>query len=231
MIKGCIFDLDGTLVNSTYALQRSTNLTLEQFGLSPVSLEDIKKIVGDGYKKQMERALLLHGDEAMKNYEKSLSLYMEFFSKNCLYRLDAYDGIREFLTYLKEQKIKTAVFSNKPHAQTVENVEYVFGRDGFDEILGQKEGNPVKPDPTGVFQILEKMGLKPEECLYFGDTNTDMRTGKAAGMPTVGVLWGFRGREELEQFAPEYLIGHPDEARKIIEAARQEANPTEICIK
>lgn len=216
MITGCIFDLDGTLVNSTYALQRSTNLALEQFGWSPISLEDIKKIVGDGYKKQMERALLLHGEEAMRDYEAILPVYMKYFSKNCLYQLDAYDGIRPFLAFLKEQHIKTAVFSNKPHAQTVENVEYVFGKDTFDTILGQKEGNPVKPNPAGVFQILEALGLAREETLYFGDTNTDMRTGKNARLATVGVLWGFRGRKELEELAPEYLISHPQEAVQIV---------------
>lgn len=216
MIAGCIFDLDGTLVNSTYALQRSTNLTLEQFGLSPITLEDIKKIVGDGYKKQMERALLLHGEDAMQFYEESLLAYMKNFSKNCLYQLDAYEGIRGLLAYLKENHIKTAVFSNKPHAQTVENVEYVFGKGTFDVILGQKEANPVKPNPAGVFWILETLGLKQEETLYFGDTNTDMRTGKNAGLPTVGVLWGFRGRKELKALAPNYLISHPDEAIQIV---------------
>lgn len=224
MISGCIFDLDGTLVNSTYALQRSTNLTLEEFGLSPISIEDIKKIVGDGYKKQMERALLLHGEGAMRFYEASLPLYMEYFSKNCLYRLDAYDGILEMLGELKKRGIRTAVFSNKPHAQTMENVSYVFGKEMFDQILGQKEGTPVKPNPAGVFQILDHCNLRPEECLYFGDTNTDMQTGKAAGIKTVGVLWGFRGKEELEQYSPDYLISHPLQAVRIIEELEQYEN-------
>lgn len=224
MISGCIFDLDGTLVNSTYALQCSTNLTLEEFGLSPISIEDIKKIVGDGYKKQMERALLLHGEGAMRFYEASLPLYMEYFSKNCLYRLDAYDGILEMLGELKKRGIRTAVFSNKPHAQTMENVSYVFGKEMFDQILGQKEGTPVKPNPAGVFQILDHCNLRPEECLYFGDTNTDMQTGKAAGIKTVGVLWGFRGKEELEQYSPDYLISHPSQAVRIIEELEQYEN-------
>ena len=221
MISGCIFDLDGTLVNSTYALQRSTNLTLEEFDLSPISIEEIKKIVGDGYKKQMERALLLHGEGAMRVYEVSLPLYMEHFSKNCLYHLDAYDGIRDMLRELKKRGIQTAVFSNKPHAQTMENVSYVFGGEMFDQVLGQTEGIPVKPNPAGVFQILDHLNLKPEECLYFGDTNTDMQTGKAAGIKTVGVLWGFRKKEELERFAPEYLISHPSQVVGIIEELEQ----------
>ena len=73
-----------------------------------------------------------------------------------------------------------------------------------------------KPDPEGVFLIMEKLQVKPEECLYFGDTNTDMKTGKAAGLDTVGVLWGFRGREELESFHPKYLISDPSQMIEIL---------------
>lgn len=216
MIKACIFDLDGTLVNSVFALQRSTNLTLADFGLSPISEEETKRFVGDGYKKLMERALAAHGEAALRFYEESLPLYMEHFSKESMYRLAPYEGILELLDFLKEAGIKTAVFSNKPHAQAVENVKKVFGEQQFDLILGQKEGTPVKPDPTGLFQILKELQVQVEECLYFGDTNTDMRTGKAAGVQTVGVLWGFRTKEELAALSPQYLVSEPKEVIEIL---------------
>ena len=81
----------------------------------------------------------------------------------------------------------------------------------FVELAGEQPGIPRKPDPAGVKLILDRFGVKPEECLYFGDTNTDMKTGLGAGLQTVGVTWGFRDREELESFHPQHIISHPDE--------------------
>lgn len=103
------------------------------------------------------------------------------------------------------------MLSNKPHPRTVENIETVFGPGYFDYVAGEQPGIPRKPDPAGVKLILDRFGVKPEECLYFGDTNTDMKTGLGAGLQTVGVTWGFRDREELESFHPQHIISHPDE--------------------
>ncbi|MCD8082942.1 MAG: HAD family hydrolase [Clostridiales bacterium] len=217
MITYCVFDLDGTLLNTLHALQTSVNLTLEQFGYEPLEKELIKKYVGDGYKKLMERALRHSGDEALVHYEESLKLYMNFFSQHSMDGVKPYDGIPELLSELKRRGIRITVFSNKPDAQAVSNIETVFGRGYFDLIAGEKEGVPRKPDPAGVFRILDVLGEKPEQGLYFGDTNTDMKTGLAAGLTTVGVCWGFRDREELESFHPQYVIDRPAEVfEKII---------------
>ena len=78
-----------------------------------------------------------------------------------------------------------------------------------DAVLGEQPGVAKKPDPAGVRQILKQFGAKPEECLYFGDTNTDMKTGLGAGLITVGVTWGFRPKEELEAFHPHFIIQNP----------------------
>ncbi|MEY8336524.1 HAD family hydrolase [Lachnospiraceae bacterium 62-35] len=209
MYRCCIFDLDGTLLNTIHALTFTTNRVMERFGLPLVTEEQMKHFVGDGYKKQVERALLSAGDKGMEHYEEALLVYMKEFEKYCLYQVEPYDGIQELLDFLKKQGIKIAVFSNKPHLRAVENIEGTFGKGFFDLVAGEKPGIKKKPDPAGVFLIMEKLQVRPEECLYFGDTNTDMKTGKAAGLDTVGVLWGFRGREELEKFHPKYLISHP----------------------
>lgn len=211
MYRCCIFDLDGTLLNTVHALTFTTNRVLEHFHLPPVNESQIKHFVGDGYKMQMKRSLLAAGDKELTYFEESLPVYMEEFKKYCLYQVEPYEGIREILAFLKEQGIKIAVFSNKPHEMTMENIEGIFGKGYFDCIQGQIPEIPKKPNPAGVFMIMEKLKMKPEECLYFGDTNTDMKTGKAAGLDTVGVLWGFRGREELEEFHPKYLIAAPSE--------------------
>ena len=209
MIRCCIFDLDGTLLDTVKALTYTTNLVLAQFGYGPVGEDHMKRFVGDGYKMQMERALRFAGDENLDHYEESLSLYMELFAKHCLYEVKPYEGIRELLEGLKEKGILTGVLSNKPHARTVENIETIFGKGYFDAVLGEQPGVAKKPDPAGVRQILKQFGAKPEECLYFGDTNTDMKTGLGAGLITVGVTWGFRPKEELEAFHPHFIIQNP----------------------
>lgn len=216
MYKGCIFDLDGTLINTIHALNYTVNLTLGQCGLGLVDEEHTKIFVGDGYKKLIERALVYCGDRELVHYEEALKRYNTNFEKHSLYKIEAYDGIKELLAFLKDRGIKIAVVTNKGHDRAVENVEYVFGKGYFDLITGEGEGVKVKPDPSGVFKTMEKLQLKASECLYLGDTNTDMKTGKNAGVDTVGVTWGFRSRSELEEYAPEYIVNHPVEIKAII---------------
>ena len=207
--KCLIFDLDGTLVNSIHALTYCTNLALEKFGLGPLTETQMKTIVGDGYKMQMKRSLAACGDTDEAHYEAILPVYMEIFGKYCNYEMHPYDGIMELTARAKELGLKIAVVSNKPDAQAKKTVEYVFGTNYFDTVIGEQEGVPKKPDPAGVNRILEEFGCKPEECLYFGDTNTDMQTGLNAKAHTVGVTWGFRDRAELEAFHPDFVIDDP----------------------
>lgn len=217
MYKCCIFDLDGTVINSIYALNRTINLTLDRLGYAPVDEEHTKIFVGDGYKKFVERALIFSGDKNLADFDRALEVYREVFPENCLYRIEAYDGMRELLEYLKGRGVKIAVLTNKAHAQAVDNIETVYGKGYFDLITGEREGLKRKPDPAGAWYTARTLGAKPEECLYFGDTNTDMKTGIGAGMDTVGVTWGFRGREELEAFHPRYIVDDPREVIRILE--------------
>ncbi len=217
MYKCCIFDLDGTLINSIYALNRTINLTLGRIGYGPVDEAHTKVFVGDGYEKFVERALVYSGDLELLKFERALAVYREVFQENCLYRIEAYDGMKELLEYAKGRGIKIAVLTNKAHAQAVKNIETVYGPGYFDLIIGEREGLKRKPDPAGALYVAETLGVERKECLYLGDTNTDMRTGIAAGMDTVGVTWGFRDRAELEAFKPKYLVDHPSQVTGILE--------------
>lgn len=215
MYRCCIFDLDGTLLDTIHALAYTTNLVLKRLGLKTVDEEHLKHFVGDGYRTQMERCLKYAGDPELTHYEESLPFYMEEFAKHCLYQVQPYPGILEMTGFLKEKGVKLAVLSNKPHARAVETIETIFGKGYFDAIAGEREGVPKKPDPRGVFVLAEELGVPLNECLYFGDTNTDMKTGQNAGVDTAGVLWGFRDRAELEAFHPRYLLESPLEVKKI----------------
>ena len=155
MIRCCIFDLDGTLLNTLKALTLTVNLTLEHFGYEPVDEDHVRQFVGDGYKLLMERVLRYRGDEQLEHYEESLKVYLELFAVHSMDGVHPYDGICELLEELKKRGIKTAVLSNKPHPRTVENIETVFGPGYFDYVAGEQPGIPRKPDPAGVKLILD----------------------------------------------------------------------------
>ncbi|GFZ33436.1 haloacid dehalogenase [Clostridium zeae] len=216
MYKCCVFDLDGTLIDSIKAIAYTSNLTLKKYGLGPVDEDHYKIFVGDGYKKLIERALIYCGDKDLINYEDALITYTEYFKIHCMYEVKAYDGIKDMLDYLKSNNIKIAVLSNKPHDRTIDNIEGIFGEGYFDSISGEKDGVRRKPDPEGAINTAINLGLSPKDCLYIGDTNTDMKTGIGAGMDVVGVTWGFRSREELEEYNPKHIIDTPNEIINII---------------
>lgn len=217
MKKAVIFDLDGTLSDSIASIKYCGDRALAPFGYGPFPESDYKYFVGDGAANLIKRALAAAGDSKLEHFEEAFSLYKKFFAVDCMYRVKPYDGIPELLTELKKREMKIAVLSNKPHDQTIDVIETLFGKGYFDIIQGQKDGLPIKPDPAGVFTILEQLNLSAGDILYLGDTATDMKTGKSAGAFTVGALWGFRERTELEEAYADALISHPLDLLAFIE--------------
>lgn len=209
MKAAVVFDLDGTLSDSIHSIKYCADQAVADFGYGPFSEQQYKYFVGDGAANLIKRALAAGGDAEGIHFEEAFVRYREIFRENCMYQVEPYEGIKELLTALKEKNIKIAVLSNKPHAETVNVIETLFGKDYFDVIQGQKENVAIKPSPEGVFQILEQLGLTAGDILYLGDTSTDMKTGKSAGAFTVGALWGFREREELEENHADAIIDHP----------------------
>lgn len=207
--KAVVFDLDGTLSDSLASIKYCGDKTMEAFGMGPFTSDQYKYFVGDGAANLVKRCLAAGGDEELAHYGKAYALYREIFRENCMYEVKPYEGIRELLDALKEKKMKIAVLSNKPHQETVNVIETLFGKGYFDVIQGQKPDVAIKPSPEGVFQILEQLHMTVEDILYLGDTCTDMQTGKGAGAFTVGALWGFRDRRELEDNHADAVIAHP----------------------
>lgn len=209
MKKAVIFDLDGTLSDSIASMKYCGDRALAPFGYGPFPESAYKYFVGDGAANLVKRALVAAGDTELVHFKEAFALYKEYFAKDCMYQVKPYREIPELLEELKRQELKIAVLSNKPHDQTVDVIETLFGKDYFDMIQGQKDGLPIKPDPSGVFVILKEFGLTADDILYLGDTATDMKTGKSAGAFTVGALWGFRDRKELEEGHADAIISHP----------------------
>lgn len=210
-MRGCIFDLDGTLTDTLDSLTHSVNLTLEEMGLPQITEEQCRLFVGNGARCLMEKALKAAGDTKLRRIEEGMKVYGRIFSANCTYHVTPYKGILELLGQLKDRGIKLAVLSNKPHGQTVDVVKQIFGASIFDYVQGQCDTLARKPDPSGVWKLLEEMGISKEECLYIGDSEVDVKTAKAAGMQGIAVTWGFRDRELLKTEGADILIDSPQE--------------------
>ncbi len=211
MIQACVFDLDGTLVNTLPSLTYSVGETLKELGLSPIDEETCARFIGNGARKLVERSLAYTGGDPVGQLDKAMEIYSRVFKEGCIYQVYAYPGIPELLQALKERGIKLAVYSNKPHAETVKVIETVFGTGLFAEIRGQTEAVPRKPDPTGLLSLLADLGVDRDETLYIGDSEVDIETGKAAKIRTLTVTWGFRSRQALTEAGAELFVDRPEE--------------------
>lgn len=216
MIKACIFDLDGTLTDTLESLAYSVQLTLEEMGLQKITKEQCKSFVGNGARRLMELSLQAAGADPCERLEEGMRIYGRIFDANCTYHVTPYEGIPEMLKALKDKGIQLAVLSNKPDRQTVKVVKAIFGEELFDYAQGQKEGIRRKPEPDGVWYLMEQMHVSKEECLYIGDSEVDAATGRNAGLKTIGVLWGFRDRKTLETAGVDDLIDRPDELLQFV---------------
>lgn len=215
-MKACIFDLDGTLTNTLESMTYSVNLTLEEMGLSKIKKDQCRLFVGNGARVLMEKSLKAAGDTDASRIEEGMEIYGRIFDRNCTYHVTPYKGIPEMLKALKDKGIQLAVLSNKPDRQTVKVVKAIFGEELFDYAQGQKEGIRRKPEPDGVWYLMEQMHVSKEECLYIGDSEVDAATGRNAGLKTIGVLWGFRDRKTLETAGADHLIARPDELLQFV---------------
>lgn len=215
MLKLVIFDLDGTLLDTIEDLANATNHALKQFNFPVHEVASYRFFVGNGVNKLLERAL----PEAHKNADAISMLKHEFLKYYLIHAEDCtkpYPGIPELLTKLHKKGFQLAVASNKMHDATVELVGRFFPEIPFTTILGQREGIPVKPSPAIVDEIVERAGVTKSETLYVGDSGVDAATALNAGVPFVGVLWGFRPQQELEAAGATLFVEKPEEIEKLV---------------
>ena len=208
--------MDGTLVNTIDTIAHFGNSALKKFGLETIPTDDYKLLVGNGSDVLIERMLKKIGaDEKLK--KDVHSYYVGIYDNDFMYLTAAYDGVVDLLKALKEQGVKTAILSNKDDSTAKKVAEELFEEGLVDLCLGARAGVALKPDPEAVFEIIEKFGVEKAECLYIGDTATDIKTAKNAGLYSIGVLWGFRDRAELEGAEADVIVS---EAQEIAEIAK-----------
>ena len=210
MKKLVIFDLDGTLLDTIADLAESANHALKQLGYPTRDVETIRTFVGNGVNKLLFRALP-DEEKTEENMMRMRTHFVPYYDAHNADLSAPYPGIVALLEELQAKGLRMAVASNKYQEATVKLVKHYFPMIDFVEVLGQREGINVKPDPTIVFDILQKAGVSKEETLYVGDSGVDMQTAINAGVDAVGVTWGFRSRTELESFHPMGLIDQAEE--------------------
>ncbi len=216
-MKAALFDMDGTITDSLESLWYSCNKVLKEFGYRDIEKERYKMLVGDGAETLVRRALKEVGETDEEIVQKAFNRYLEVFEDGCLYNVTAYDGVPELIQKMKAKGMKVAVCTNKPQAKAEKVADAVYPAGTFDLIVGQKDEIPKKPAPDMPLIAAKAFGVEPSECLYLGDTNTDMKTGIGAGMFTIGVLWGFRDRAELEELHPAAIVEKADEVEQFLD--------------
>jgi phosphoglycolate phosphatase len=205
-IRAVLFDLDGTLADTLADLASATNWALAQVGCPIHPTDDYRHMVGDGARELCARALPADKQGLVDDV---LRLMRQHYDEHCFDLTRLYPGIAELVTALAERHLRLAVLSNKPDDFTKRVIAHYFKPSPFAIVRGQLPNVPLKPDPTAALQIAQELGIPAAHWLYLGDTNTDMRTARSAGMHPVGVLWGFRDRDELLDSGAEHIVAKP----------------------
>lgn len=212
--KGIFFDLDGTLINTAADLTDAVNYVRELFGLEPVLEENVIAELGNGIINLLKK--FLSDDIKEDDFIRAYGEFIGYYNENSKNKTRPYDGTAELLVNLRKKGYRLAVVTNKNDDAAKELTEHFFP--GVAEhIIGRTEDVPKKPDPTMMHNMLQFMGLRPEEVLFVGDSEVDGQFGANAGVDTVLVSWGFRSREHLESFSSDVrIIDRPEEIFKYL---------------
>ena len=220
MIKCCIFDLDGTVLDTITTITHFVNVTLEKHGIEKITIDECKYFAGNGAKLLIERSLASKGITDPAVAAKLLPEYNAAYDAKSYYLTKVFDGVDKLLSDLKANGIKIAVLSNKPDSTVRPIIEYFF-KDVFDVALGGQDGIPLKPDPAVPKMILSRLGISENETAWIGDTSVDVETGKNLGARlNVGVLWGFRKKEELVGAGADIVVERADEILSAVLAVK-----------
>lgn len=205
----CIFDLDGTLIDSLGDLANACNAVLQARDLPAHPEEAYRYFVGDGVAKLIER-MLPPKERTQDVCNACRQAFDRYYQSHCLDKTRPYPGIVPLLDNLRAAGAKTAVLSNKPNAFVNQICRVLFGSGRFDFVFGQREGVPNKPAPAGIVQLIKLSGAMPQETVMLGDSAMDMEAAKRAGVYGIGVAWGFRGSDELKAAGASEIVQSPE---------------------
>ncbi len=216
MTKLCIFDLDGTLINSLQDLAEAMNFALQNSGFPTHPTEDYRQLVGSGVSVLADRAVGECQPYTAAVKDRILSDFSDYYTVHCLDHTRPYPGIDRLLQQLRQNGILCAVNSNKPDAFTKAIVDRLFPSKPFAAIRGKVDGCERKPSPEGALAIMKLADCTPENTVYIGDSNVDGQTAANAGVRFYGVSWGFRSVQELLQSGAAAVAESPEELLRCV---------------
>jgi phosphoglycolate phosphatase len=205
-IRGIIFDLDGTLVDTLPDIAAALNAGRRAMGLSDCPLSEVRKWIGEGMPILCQRAL---ADMPHLSPEQMLPIVSGYYAEHRVDRSAPYPGIPELLDALVARRIPAAMLSNKPHEHTAPMAQTMFARWPWVAVEGYRQEDRRKPDPRTALDIAARMSLSPAEVAFVGDSDTDMRTAVNAGMVPIGATWGYRDRDVITAAGARYLVDTP----------------------
>ncbi len=210
MFQTIVFDLDGTLLDTLDDITDAVNDSLALFNLPPYHREQVKKMVGDGSDKLIERALAPFslGQEQKAAYKIAYLDKYERYQKN---KTKPYPDVEDMMIMARRRSIRLFVLSNKPDFLTQEVVRHFFKDVTFAGILGQKKGAMPKPNPDALLNLLKEHQVDFSTTVFVGDSDVDIQTAKNAGLASIGVTWGFRDRQTLLAAHADYIVDEPEE--------------------
>lgn len=215
--KTFIFDLDGTLLDTLSDLAVAVNYALRTHGMPEHSMDDVRRFVGNGVRKLMERSI--PDGTANPQFDETFATFRQYYMAHSLDTTRPYEGIPETLAALKARGCRLAVVSNKMMAATQELCQHFFP-DTIEVAIGENEAEGIrkKPAPDTVFAALAALGYPKtdqdhpaSDAVYVGDSDVDIETARQSGLPCISVLWGFRDRDFLIQHGAKTFISAPDE--------------------
>jgi phosphoglycolate phosphatase len=233
-IRAVLFDLDGTLLDTLADVGTAANASLKECGFAEYPMPAYRMLLGGGAWRLFHDALP-PSDRSEANIDRAIAAFKRHYDRNWNETTRPYAGIPELVAELCRRGLVLTVLSNKPHEFTRACIAAHFPTSPpatttwpnhptlgepigpFRIVLGQRAEVPPKPDPAGAIEIATALGLEPSEILYLGDTSIDMQTAREAGMHPIGVLWGFRDREELAGAGAETVIAEPLELLRLLD--------------
>lgn len=215
MITACVFDLDGTLLDTVEDIATALNRGLAAAGLPARTTKECTAFIGGGIQEAVRRAAPQASPEKR---EQALAAFREFYVQHCTDKTVAYPGIGEMLSVLTERGAALGVLSNKPEDAARKIMAYFFPQIPFRFVFGQVEHRPLKPNPAAALSVVRVLQIPPEQIAYVGDSGTDMVFARDAGLFPIAVSWGYRPYTELIAQGATVLLHAPDDLPVLVDA-------------